>query len=365
MAITTLKSLLQAAAPRTYIALNNTVKNWRSGKANRRFLIVRHPRKPDIYQIVLDFVERVCPELRNRFELRTLGCRIRDWSPYILHIPWLKDPVQRWSMAAYEQAAKLSAQCDAHDIPIINRPDRLTNAAKAEGAKRMAVCGLRTPQMAVITDIAEFRKTLLGIEPPLLVRENWGHGQPMQFAATHDAARQLPIESFRHPIAVEYVDVRDPADGLYRKYRYVIAGEYGVPMHLHVSTEWAANGSSMLYSDSVCDEDREFLDSPNPHHEAFLQACQSLGLDFAALDYSYDQSGQVVLWEANPLPLLHYPRRRKYRIPALESALAAVVSLYLTRAGLEIPPAISDRLTRSLIPAEKNRALLPTTTSPT
>ena len=157
MAISPIQSALHAVAPSVYIAVNNTVKNWRSGKANRRFLVVRHPRKPDLYQIVLDFVEKVCPELRNRFELRTLGCHIRDWSPYLLQIAWVKDPIQCWSTIAYDQAVQLAADCDAHRIPVINRADCLTNAAKAEGAKRMNVCGLRTPKMELITDPAVFR----------------------------------------------------------------------------------------------------------------------------------------------------------------------------------------------------------------
>ena len=38
-------------------------------------------------------------------------------------------------------------------------------------------------------------------------------------------ASQIPLQQFARPIAVEFVDVRSPRDGLIRKYRYMAVGD--------------------------------------------------------------------------------------------------------------------------------------------
>jgi hypothetical protein len=49
----------------------------------------------------------------------------------------------------------------------------------------------------------------------------------------------------------------------------------------------------------------------------------------------------MVVWEVNPYPHFHIPRRKlSYLAPAVHRTLAAVVHLYLEKAGLNVP----DRL---------------------
>ncbi len=124
------------------------------------------------------------------FDLRRLPGNVRNWSRYVLHIPWLQDPVQQWSMRAYEEANLLAAKCYGLEIPIINRVDRLINATKSLGASMIASAGIRTPRMARIRNQEEFKETLLGLNLPLFVREDWGHGSSLILRAdTHRAVR--------------------------------------------------------------------------------------------------------------------------------------------------------------------------------
>jgi hypothetical protein len=323
------------------LALRDATQNWKYARGERRFLVVRHPREnPFFYDLLLDWLAAHFPALRALFELHPLPCRVRDWSRYALHVPWLQDPVQAWSPTSYRRASRLGAHCEQHGVPIVNRVDRLVNAAKSTGARLIAEVGFRTPAMARIEDAEAFRRTRLGLPLPLLVREDWGHGGALLRADSDAELRALPIETLRRPVAVELIDVRSPRDGLFRKYRYVVAGDAGVRQTLHVSREWAVRGAleHTVYTEELRDEEIAYTRGVEPDHARFVAASEALGLDFVAFDYSIDQAGRVVVWEANPYPFLHFlGGRRRYRVAPTVRVLAAMTKLYLTRAGMEVP----------------------------
>ncbi len=322
---------------------------WRDASRNRRwatalsrFLVVRHARRgPSFYDVLLNWLETNHPTIRSRFELRHLGGLVRDWKPYVLHIPWLQDPVQAWSPTAYAQANRLAAACDAHGIPVINRVDRLANAGKASGTKLIATAGIRSARTARITDAKVFHERGCGLEFPFFVREDWRHGGAFyRVDSTRDLSR-VRLREFRRPVAMEIIDVKNAQDGLYRKYRYLAAGSIGVPVSMHPCRSWIAKGTHTEYNDSLRDEELAFLNQPDPNHERLQQARCALGLDFVAFDYSYDRQGRLVVWEANPYPFIQFGSvHRQYRWPAVERVLAAMTHLYFSRAGLSIPPEI-------------------------
>jgi hypothetical protein len=199
--------------------------------------------------------------------------------------------------------------------------------------------------MARIDCPRRFRETRLGLSLPLIVREDWGHGGRICRADTLREVRELKPERFSRPVAVEFIDVRSPRDGLYRKYRYIAAGEVGVSHSMHVCRDWRAMGTGAEYGNELRDEELHYTSNPDSNHEQLQRAREALGLDFVAFDYSYDPQGRLVVWEANPYPHLHFPRaRRIYRLPAIENTLAAMVRLYLDRGGLPTPHEIEQLL---------------------
>ncbi|MEY2402901.1 MAG: hypothetical protein QOD38_452 [Acidimicrobiaceae bacterium] len=327
------------------VPIADAVQNARHVSGDERFLVVRDPRRqPGFYDVLLDWLSLHFPELRAKFELHTLPFVVRDWDRYALHIPWLQDPVAAWSPGAYRWANRLAAQCDRRQIPVVNRVDRLENAGKAEGARRIAAAGLRTPATARITDAAAFRATRLGLPLPLFVRRELGHGGPMLRADTDDEVRAIDVTPFTRPLAVELIDVRSD-DGLYRKYRYVVAGDVGIPLSMHVSSDWCTKGESLkqLYTEALRDEDIAYVSRPEPHHDRFVAAREALELDFVAFDYGLDANGEPVVWEANPYPFIHLlGGRRRYRAKPTFRVFAAMTALYLTRAGIDVPPDLTD-----------------------
>ena len=328
------------------MALWDSLSNLRHTWGERRFLVVHHPtRSPFMYDPLLHWLATYHPDVRALFELHLLPCHIRDWPRYALHVPWLQDPVQAWSRATYRFASRLAAACDRHGVPIVNRVEHPPNAGKLAGARLIGSVGFRTPRMAPIHDLAEFRETRLAIPLPLFVREGQGHGGPMLRADTEAEVGVLPLGSLRRPVAVELIDVRTPGDGLFRKYRYVVAGEVGVRQSLHVTEGWAAHGHDTVFSDALREEEVAFTETAEPEHARFVAAARAMGLDFVAFDYSFDDAGRIVVWEANPFPFIHFVGgRRRYRTAATERVLAAMVKLYLDRAGMDAPPDFDEIL---------------------
>jgi hypothetical protein len=229
---------------------------------------------------------------------------------------------------------------------VINPVDRLAATEKSNAAQIMGRLGIRTPRVRRINDIAAFRRDLGGLKPPLLIRENWGHGQPAVLLGHASDAHTVPLERFRQPIAVEFIDTSDPRDGLFRKYRYLVAGDAGAPRHLIINDHWEVRPQRRLMTERARREELDYLNHSDSNHGPLQLARKALGLDVVGFDYSYDRTGQMVVWEANAYPDLNYPKNpwSRHLFPAVERSFAAVAKLYLERADLSVPARIQQML---------------------
>ena len=307
-----------------------------------KILIIRHHLgSPRIFDVVLSWVERHVPEIRGRFELRGLPFSRSDLSDYSLCVMWLPDPVQRWSERAYRQALDLTDRCRQQGVPIVNDVQKLLNATKCLGSKLIGETGIRTPVTKRIEDVANFRRDLAGMEFPILLREDYGHCRPLYRAETMEELSRVPLEELATPLVAEFIDVQSE-DRLYRKYRYFAVGDIGIPHHLQVKDHWITKGSGQVVNDSTCAEEVDYLSRQDRHHEQFQRARAALGIDMLAFDYGYTPAGEMVVWEANPYPLIHYPGSpdRQYRSRAVDRTIAAIIKYYHQRAGLEYPAAL-------------------------
>jgi hypothetical protein len=319
---------------------------WRRPQPRSRVLIVRHRKyQRHFFDVILKWVAANVPELTPLFDVRDLPVCVRDWSPYALHVPWLQDPVQEWSPETYDQTNKLAAECDARGIPVLNRVDRLLNATKSRGAELMGSAGVATPRMAPIANPREFEHSLLGLSLPLFIREDWGHSRNVFRVDEAADVSRIPWPTFQRPVAIEIVDVRNPRDGLHRKYRYVAAGDIGVSHHMQTSGEWITRGENRVITPESRDEELHYITQPDPNHDALQRARRALGLDLVAFDYGYTPDGRMIVWEANPFPTIVFGTRRLiYRNSAIHRTLLAIVRLYLVAAGLAVPAIVDDGL---------------------
>lgn len=252
----------------------------------RPIVILRHPQvRTHFYDVVLLWARDMFPELLRRVEVCDLPCLRTDWRGVRLLVSWLQDPVQDWSVEIYEQVLALTEECEARGIAALNRVDRLVNAGKCRAAALLTDAGLHTPRMTRISNAEKFRRDFCVLDFPLFVREDWGHGQPMQRADTPEQARGIVLENFQRPVATQWMDVRDPRDGLFHKYRYLACGRHGISHHVQVSTDWITRGENRVINDATQAEELRYIGARDYHHAHFQRGLAALELDMAAFDY--------------------------------------------------------------------------------
>jgi hypothetical protein len=342
-----LKYFLKAAVRQGPLWLKDAVENRRHATATPRILITRPTaRREETFDDFLPWVTAEVPELRSRMEFHRLPCRVRDWSPFALHVSWVGDSFDLWSASTARQAERLVEECRRRGIALVNPANRMPNTGKSRGAELMRTAGVRTPRSVRITEPAAFRRDCEGLAMPFLIREERCHGQRTEMVANEADLARIDFARYRWPIAAEFIDTRDPRDGLFRKYRYVAAGNLGLPRHMMVNEGWQVRPEGRVMNDALREEELAYLNRPDPNHEAMQRARRALGLDVLGIDYSYDHDGRVVVWEANAFLDLRYPDliKSQHIRPAVVRTFAAVSRLYLERAGLRIPAKIDDLL---------------------
>jgi hypothetical protein len=159
---------------------------------------------------------------------------------------------------------------------------------------------------------------------------------------TMEDVRNAPVENYVRPALSEFIDVRSP-DGLYRKYRSIVVGDSTIAQHLQISESPVTRGAARLKTLETREEEIEFISKPDPHADLMQAVRRALDVDFGGIDYGFDQSGQLVIWEMNLYAHLPWSKYElTYRNFAVERCYAAMVRHYLQLAGEPIP----DKLER-------------------
>lgn len=336
---------LKASIAHIPLSLVDRWSNLRRVRRAPRILITRHSgKRAYVFTDFWNWIRTEVPELSGCMEFQRLPYQLINPSQYGLHVSWAGDTIEAWSPTGFRQALQLQEECQRQRIPIVNDLLCLANTTKLLGAKLMGSAGVRTARTVAIFDARAFKKDHAELDFPFLIREDRGHGQPAVFVESESQLAAVDLNLFRSPIAVEFIDTRSPNDGLFRKYRYVAAGEIGCPRHLIVNNVWEVRPERRMATPDLLDEELEYLQSPDPNHSLLQAARKALGLDVLGFDYSYDQQGRVVVWEANPFLNLNYPRSARHIGFAVSRTFAAIARLYCVRAGLRVP----DRVLRML-----------------
>lgn len=317
-------------------------KRWRGGEPD--ILLIRHPQKgPWFYRQFLDWLGSNFPQVRQRFELALLGQgNAIDPSRYRLLVPWLQDPVQAWSMKAYAQACSLAARFEAQGLPVINKPEALANSAKSTMLDTTRALGIRAARSIPIGRVADLHRAAVELGYPFILRPDHVHGLKgvrIEGQSDIDRISERSLSAIGKPVAIEFIDTVS-ADGLFRKFRYLAAGDSGVNVHLIASRHWEVRGDSKAMTEALVAEERAFIGRHNRDAPIFNALRRALDFDFAAFDYAYDPSGNLVVWEANPYPAIVFGREsgaHRYRSVAVHRCFAIMAVLYLSRAGLDVP----------------------------
>ena len=315
--------------------LTDRVQNRRWSVPSPRILVVSEPANRHGYWYFLDWLERERPQLRSQIYLDRLPCGIPPGIS-LLHA-WVQDPVAERAPQVHALLLALEVECERRGGRVVHPADVLSNSKRDVMFERLSRVNLRTPRVVQVD--ADFHRCPGRLPLPMLVRHRWGHGNGggLQLLETEAAFDRWWADARTDPaswVATEYVDVRSP-DGLYRKYRYFMAGSRGTPRHLIVSPNWEVRPTDRVRTQATREEELGFVNAPFPHHALFDQARVALGFDIAAFDFSYDASG-VIVWEVNPYPDLSRPKKEvgAYLEATTEKSYAMLADFYAERSGL-------------------------------
>jgi glutathione synthase/RimK-type ligase-like ATP-grasp enzyme len=249
---------------------------------------------------------------------------------------------------ALKAAARLIARTKA---PVINDPRAVTKTGRISNARRLrAVPGVVTPRTILLA-----RDSLAGPQGaalmarhrfsfPLLLRSPGYHtGRNFMFvegeAGLAAAAESLPGDAV---LAIEYLDARGK-DGNARKYRVMMIGGRIYPLHLAISANWKVHyfTSDMADKPDHRAEEARFLnDMPaalgDKATAALEQIRDTLGLDYAGIDFGLGPGGDLLLFEANATMVIAPPDRDarwSYRRNAINAILEAVVAMIRQKAA--------------------------------
>jgi tetratricopeptide (TPR) repeat protein len=249
--------------------------------------------------------------------------------------------------ASLEAAKVLLGQSSA---PCINAPAQVLASTREANAQRLgAIPGVRTPKIATFPrdffarDDAGSALQAQGFLFPLLVRAP-GYHTGQHFARVknpHDLPGVIAAFPGEKISVIEFLNARG-ADSLIRKYRVMTIGGQLYPAHAAVTKDWKVH----FFSSSAPDEpehraeDRAFVENMErvlgaPVMETLRRIQETLKLDYAGIDFSIAEGGDVFLFEANAtmnVPPPDADERWAYRVAPTRKIADAIRILFFTKA---------------------------------
>jgi tetratricopeptide (TPR) repeat protein len=252
---------------------------------------------------------------------------------------------------ALQAAGRVVARSGA---PVINDPGAVIKTSRIANARNLRA----VPGMITAKTIAIARDMLAGPDGaaaiarngltfPLLLRSPGYHtGRNFVLveaaAGLAAAAASLPGDEL---LAIEYLDARGK-DGNARKYRVMMIAGRLYPLHLAISRNWKVHyfTSDMADKPDHRLEEAGFLGDMratlgNKAFAALERIRDTLGVDYAGVDFGLGCDGELLLFEANATMVIGAPspdERWAYRRTAVDEILGAVVAMIMdksTRAG--------------------------------
>lgn len=222
--------------------------------------------------------------------------------------------------------------------PVLNAPEGIAKLDRGvlanifEGSQLLKCpntlrCGREDLAALAATPVIGSRFDHLGPMPWVIrpVGSHAGHGLD-RIADLSQLAKYLENRREDAFFLSEFIDYGSPQDGLYRKYRIVFVDGQPFPCHMAISEEWKLwyLNAGMEASGLKRAEEKAFMDGfskgfAERHDEALSALCQTLHLDYFGIDCAEDQTGRLVLFEADNALLVHdmdpphiYPYKKRH-----------------------------------------------------
>jgi tetratricopeptide (TPR) repeat protein len=196
--------------------------------------------------------------------------------------------------------------------PVLNRPEAVARTARDKLPALLAsIDGLRVPEVWRVAADEPWPATVAG-HLPLLVRpvDTHGGGGLQRLQCSSDLERAAATRTGAVYVST-FRDFRS-ADGWYRKYRVIFIDKDPYPYHLAISPHWLVHYATagMQADPWKLEEERRFLEDPQQAlGAAGMAAIAAIGsrmdLDYSGVDFSVLADGRILVFEANPVMLVH------------------------------------------------------------
>jgi hypothetical protein len=319
-------------------------------------LIVRHGkgrgRHRRYMQEALDHLRRHRPAVHQHLVFHATGEPFPALDGVGSVVFWLADPLRELYPACYEEAVRLAKEARARGIRLINPPEALSNSIKSTQARLWREAGIPTPTVERFEDYAALTSAVERLVFPMLVRGDERHAQRGACVFhTADDVFDADAEKLPWPCAVSpLVDVRtsyrhDTAFAqLFHKKRLIVANGAIRTKHTFFSSDPIVSAATCIFGQHMSwykmgfssnlsslelkciEHDLAYWRRVEEHRNVMLRACNVLGFDIAAIDYSNLADGSPVLWEANPY--FQLPKLREMMLPLYRKAIERVASYH-------------------------------------
>jgi hypothetical protein len=237
------------------------------------------------------------------------------------------------------------------DVPVLNTPASVARTGRAENAPRFSeIKGVIVPKTLPITKAALGQSDALamleasGFAFPFLLRAVGFH-EGKHFVKLHSkgelSTALLAMPGWEFAV-IQFLDARD-SDGRCRKYRVMSIGGKLYPLHAAISKNWKIHyyTADMAENSAHRAEDLAFL-SDMPHvlgstaMNALEKISNTLGLDYAGIDFSLNAKGEILFFEANATMSIAQPpagEKWAYRRAPVQKAVDAVTAMLLSKSN--------------------------------
>jgi hypothetical protein len=300
------------------------------------------------------------PELFRRIWLHETGSPEPSLSGVRAVMFWLADPLRAFYPECFEDAMRIARHAEQEGIPVFQHPQSLSNATKSRISSTWKEAGIPTPDLVHFRDREELDRCISEISFPVVLRPDNLYAQ----IGTHwlrnvtELYRIIDGWNYYPGTLAAFVDTRRPyreqEDGsvwarFFHKKRLFVFGDIVRTNHVFFSYSpivGMKNSTFFKHRQYLIDNpkaprelegdyaaclsaDIEYWESREDKPELLRKAVHTLGLDFAALDYSSFPDGSIMLWEANPYfyldlrkdALLPLMRRTDVRIPSFYDSI--------------------------------------------
>ena len=233
--------------------------------------------------------------------------------------------------------------------PVVNEPAMIARTTRdAIAALLPGIAGCRIPGILRLAAGDDVSAAALGAKLPfgfpVLARPAGTHGGDdfEKIDGLNELAAFLNERPASDHYVIEYVDYAS-ADGHFRKYRFIFAGDAILPYHLAIGNGWKVHHAStdMANQPWMQQEEASFLADPRavftPSHYQALRAIRDrIGLDYFGIDCGLDQAGSLIVFEVNASMLVHEDNADfPYKDLHVRAIKAAFDAMLRKRAGLD------------------------------